>query len=89
MRVISGSFDVQKQSIEPSSQQDQSIYIVHRQPIALDRLSLHDVGSSEAAGIQYSIRDVTIFFSHEWRGNCFVKNSSILSQRKLYKNRTV
>ena len=50
---------LQKQSInEPnhikqqsSSQSDKMQYTVHRQPIALDRLSVHDVSQSEAAGM--------------------------------------
>jgi hypothetical protein len=51
----------QKQSInEPNhikqqstSQSDKVQYTVHRQPIALDRLSVHDVSQTEAAGMIY------------------------------------
>ncbi|XP_063436201.1 uncharacterized protein LOC134717621 isoform X3 [Mytilus trossulus] len=35
--------------LQSSSQSDKTQYTVHRQPIALDRLSVHDVSQSEAA----------------------------------------
>lgn len=37
-------------SIAEDSTTDHTLYEVYQQPIALDRFSMHDVGSTEAAG---------------------------------------
>lgn len=45
-------------------QTDHTLYEVYQQPIALDRFSMHDVGSNEAAGTKTemsSLKDMNKF----------------------------
>lgn len=46
------TFLFQKLSNADDYQTDHAFYEVYQQPIALDRFSMHDVGSTEAAGIK-------------------------------------
>jgi len=54
VKILKVTSILQKQSssdlLNPSGVPDRQTYTVHRQPIALDRLGIHDVPQQEATG---------------------------------------